>query len=313
MYIQCIALKTAGFPMAYPVFHIYLSSGDAARHPDSIVLALLSPGLMYLQEGLIYQVLPRSTRYYQFLVVTGIFLIILGMILASYSRVPWQIVCTQGFMFGMGGVLLNYVHVSVFPEWFDKKQGQAMGLIWLGYRVGALAFPVVCQWLLVKHGFEETLRVLIAPMLALLLPCIFLLRGRYTAATVTSAPVQSSVSKLTALRTPKVVFYLVTSIFFDFVMSIPRLFIMSFAADLKLKASDQALALVILVLSDMLPTYILSALSDSSSYVGLMVGCAISTSIVHFVMWGLAKNQLSLYAYAAAVGLTSGGRFSIFI
>lgn len=59
------------------------------------------------------------------------------MVMASCVSFAWQIVFSQGLMFGIRGIILNFVHVSVFSEWFGKKQGQAMGIIWLGYSVGA--------------------------------------------------------------------------------------------------------------------------------------------------------------------------------
>lgn len=63
-------------------------------------------------------------------------------VLASCATEAWQIFFTQGILYGVGGIFLNFVHVSIFPEWFDKRKGQAMGVIWLGYRAGGLAFPL---------------------------------------------------------------------------------------------------------------------------------------------------------------------------
>lgn len=186
-----------------------------------------------------------------------------------------------------------------------------MGIIWSGFRVGALAFPLACQWLLNQHGYEKTLRVLIAPMLALLIPSILLLRGRYTAATVVAPPAQPPVSKLTALRTPTVLYTLLASLLFDLVMNVPRMFIASYAAAIGLRTSDQALALSLLLLSDMFSTYLLGSLSDNASYEMLLSVCAISTSLAHFLLWGFAKTKLGVFVYAVGVGLTSGGKHEL--
>ncbi|KEF61393.1 uncharacterized protein A1O9_02959 [Exophiala aquamarina CBS 119918] len=67
---------------------------------------------------------------------------------------------------------MNSVHVSVFSEWFDKQKEKAMGIIWTGWRLGALTFPLIRQWLLEEHGFAKTLHVLIPPMLTLLTPAV---------------------------------------------------------------------------------------------------------------------------------------------
>ena len=303
-------LRILGFPQAFPIFQTYLSSGESATHRDSVVLPLLAPGLQDIEEGILFQIFPKSAKYRQMLVIAGIFTMTIAMILASYASRAWQIVLTQGILFGVGGIMLNFVHVSVFPEWFEKKQGQAMGVIWLGYRVGALVFPLICQWLLYQHGFKKTLHVLVAPMLALLLPSIVLLRGRYRAAAVVSKPVQPPVSKLAALRAPNVIFYLFVDILFALAINVPKMFIVAFGVDIGLAVSDQALALSLHTLGTMLGTYALGWLSDSLFYEGLMSASAISTSFVHFAIWGNVKSKIALFTYAIIVGLTSGGKMN---
>ena len=274
-----------------------------------MVLALLAPGLQDIEEGIIFQILPKAARYRQTLVLIGITTMMVSLILASLATEAWQIVLTQGILYGIGGIFLNFVHVSIFSEWFDKKKGQAMGMIWLGYRAGGLGFPLICQWLLDKHGFQQTLRVLIAPMLALLLPCVVLFRGRNQAASVVSKPTQPTISKIEAMRTPSVLFYLVISMLFGFVTNVPMMFITKFAADLGLDASDRALTLSLVFASNMLGTYILGRLSDKGFHQWLMGTSAISASLIHLLLWGFVKTKFGLLAYAVCIGVTSGGRY----
>lgn len=297
-----------GFPQAFPIFQTYLSTGKASKFPDSVAIRLLAPGLQDIEEGILFQFLPKASKYRQSLVIAGIFVITVSLILASFATADWQIVLFQGIFFGIGGILMNYVHVSIFPEWFDKKKGQAMGIIWTGWRVGALAFPLICQWLLDKHGFEKTLRVLIAPMLALLLPAVVLLRGRYHSTTIVSKPANPPISKLQALRAPNVLFYLFSASLFYLVVNIPKMFITTFAADVGLKGSDQAVTLSLLVLSDMLGTYFFGWLSDSVFHEGLTASIAMSTSLSHVFGLGFAKSKLGVFSYAIAVGIASGGK-----
>lgn len=298
----------SGFPQSFPIFQSYLSSQGTVQLSGSMILPLLAPGLQDIQEGLLFQFLPKSARYRRATVITGIITIILAMVLASFASTALQIVASQGILFGLGGILLNFVHVSVFPEWFDQKRGQAMGLIWLGFRSGGLAFPLVCQWLLDKHGYSKTLRVLIAPMLALLLPSIILLRGRYPASTVQSKPIEQPKSKLAALRTPTLPFYLLIAILFAAVTNVPMMFITRFAADLTLSSADRALALSLVFLGNMLGPYLLGRLSDNAFHPSLMGASAISTSLMHLLVWGFVKGRSGLFGYAICVGIMSGGK-----
>ena len=257
-----------------------------------------------------FQILPKAARYRQTLVLIGIGIMMVSLILASFATEAWQIVLTQGILYGIGGICLNFVHVSIFSEWFGRKKGQAMGLIWLGYRMGGLAFPLVCQWLLDKHGFQQTLRVLVAPMLALLLPCVVLFRGRYQAATVVSNPTQPRISKVDAIRAPSVLFYLVVSVLFSLVTNVPMMFITKFGADLGLDASSRALALSLVFASNMLGTYFLGRLSDRGFHQWLMGVSAISASTIHLALWGLVKSRSGVLAYAVCIGIMSGGQCS---
>ena len=241
------------------------------------------------------------------LVIGGIVTITLALFLASCATTAWQIVLSQGVMFGVGGIMLNFVHVSIFSEWFVRKKGKAMGIIWLGWRTGSLAFPLVCRWLLDTRGYEETLRFLIAPMLALVAPSILTFRGRYSGASVESAPAEPHLSKITALRSPNVFFYLLVALLFNSIANVPTMFIFRYGADLKLDSSQQALALTLRILSSMFGIYIFSLLSDSGYYQQLMIASAISSGLVFFLVWGLAKSSFGLFAYAISVGLTGGG------
>ena len=282
--------------------------GPDARYPGSVVIRLLAPGIQDIEEGILFQILPKANKHRRILVILGIAIMITAIFLASCATSDWQIVLTQGVLFGIGGILLNFVHVSIFPEWFDKKQGQAMGIIWTGYRLGALGFPPVCQWLLDKHGYEDCLRVLIVPMLALLLPSIVLLRGRYHAATVVSQTPKPSVSKLRALSQPNVLFYLIACLLWDLVVNVPFMFIATFAADLQLSQADQALAFSLVQISDILATYGCGWLADQGFHEGLLGGIAISTGLIHFILWGFARSRISLFTYALATGFVGGGK-----
>ena len=232
---------------------------------------------------------------------------ILSLFLASCATTASQVVLTQGVLFGLGGIMLNFVHVSIFSEWFVKSQGKAMGIIWLGWRVGGLAFPPICQWLLEQHGYEQTLRVLIAPMLALLAPAVLAFRGRYPSANIKTTDAQPRVSGLAALRSPGVFFYLVLVLLFSFVVNVPVMFITQYGADLGFDMSVQGIAYFLRTISTMIGVYSFGLLSDKGHHQYLMVASGVSSSIVYFCIWPFAKTELGLYAYAVVVALTSGG------
>lgn len=293
-------------PEAWPIFQTYLSAGEHAQYPDSMVIPLLAPGMSDIVEGILFQILPRHAKYRHSLVVAGIVIITLSFFFASWAETPWQIVLTQGLMFSIGGIMLNFVHVSIFAEWFNAHRSTAMGYIWLGWRVGGLGFPLICQSLLKNQGFEQTMLVLIAPILALLSPCVFTFRGRYP---ISQAQVPESKpwgSNLKVLRSRHILFYLLVTVLFSSVANVPTIFMPRFATDLDISGYNQAVASCLRILSAMFVVYLFGSLSDAGHHQKLMAASAITTSLVHLA-WGFVKNSHHLYVYALAVGLASGG------
>lgn len=239
--------------------------------------------------------------------VTGISILVVAMLTASCATSAWQVVLTQGLLFGVGGIMLNFVHVSIFSEWFDKKRSTAMGVIWLGWRVGSLFFPLICRSLLDHHGYESTMQVLVTPMIALLVPAVVAFRGRYPAASVQSNPIQPTISKLQALRAPNVLIVLFVALLFSMVINAPTMFIMGYGADIGLDSYNQTVAYSLRIVGAMLGIYVCGKYSDAGLHPMLMIGSAVSSSLVYFLLWGFAKSRLGLFIYAFAIGFTSGG------
>ncbi|PVU84537.1 hypothetical protein BB560_007320, partial [Smittium megazygosporum] len=64
----------------------------------------------------------------------------LGLLLASFSNQVWQLILTQGVIFGFGsGILLN-ISLSVPPNWFIKHRPIALGIVASGGGLGSLVF-----------------------------------------------------------------------------------------------------------------------------------------------------------------------------
>ena len=86
------------------------------------------------------------------------------------------------------------------------------------------------------------------------------------------------------------------------------MFITTFAADLQLSKSDQALSFSVLQISNFIGTYVCGWLGDQGFNELLLSGIATSTSLTHFLLWGFCKTRLTLFIYAFVIGFVSGGR-----
>jgi MFS family permease len=91
----------------------------------------------------------------------------------------WQLY----LLFGVGrmiavGILSLVVTVSV-SNWFVRQRGRALGIAWIGDRVGSALLPVLIQFLILAHGWRTAWGVLGALVFLMSgIPALLLLRRR---------------------------------------------------------------------------------------------------------------------------------------
>ncbi|PVU91873.1 hypothetical protein BB561_004157 [Smittium simulii] len=85
----------------------------------------------------------------------------IGLLFASFSTKVWQLVLTQGVIFGFGSSILINISFSVPPQWFDTHKSFAMGLIASGGGFGALFLIPIITKMLEVSSFAWSIRVLL--------------------------------------------------------------------------------------------------------------------------------------------------------
>lgn len=92
----------------------------------------------------------------------------------------WQLILCQGFAIGGAAGFVFPPSLTVVPQWFDKRRGQAYGILAIGSAVGGTTLPIILRKLLDSVGFEWTVRILGFILLALLAVFNLLVRPRKT-------------------------------------------------------------------------------------------------------------------------------------
>jgi len=116
---------------------------------------------------------PRMVAFFGILVLSA------GLVSLSSLKKIWQLY----LFFGMGrmiamGLLGLVVSVSV-SNWFIRRRGRAMGIAWLGPRVGGASLPVFTQFMILSFGWRTAwiaLGVLVFCLSAI--PAVIFLRRR---------------------------------------------------------------------------------------------------------------------------------------
>lgn len=94
--------------------------------------------------------------------LTGTALMSLGLFLASLAKEGqiYQFILSQGLLFGIGSSLLYSPPVVCAPPYFTRHRGVALGILFSGTGIGALAIAPFSQMLITKLGWRWALRVL---------------------------------------------------------------------------------------------------------------------------------------------------------
>jgi MFS family permease len=150
--------NTWGMISAFSVFQTYYESGDLFRTSSSDISWIGSIQSFLLQlTGLVAG--PIYDRgYLRLLLVTGNFLVVLGLMMLSLCTEYWQALLAQAFCVGIGAGLLFIPTVSLMPTWFSTHVGLAIGIASSGSSLGGVVYPVVLSRLIPQVGFPWAVR-----------------------------------------------------------------------------------------------------------------------------------------------------------
>ncbi|KAI9474660.1 major facilitator superfamily domain-containing protein [Coemansia mojavensis] len=83
-----------------------------------------------------------------------------ALLLASFTHALWQLVVTQGVMFGLGAACIFSPSVSLPAQWHDKTRPLATGIAVAGSGAGGMIFSAITQKMMESLGHKWTLRAL---------------------------------------------------------------------------------------------------------------------------------------------------------
>ncbi len=116
---------------------------------------------------------PRMVAFWSILILSA------GLICTAFINSIWQFY----LFFGLGrmiavGILGLVLSVTV-SQWFVRKRGRALGIVWLGPRFGSILLPVLCQFVILNLGWRTAWGILgLIVFLISGIPALLFLRRR---------------------------------------------------------------------------------------------------------------------------------------
>ncbi|KAJ3079331.1 hypothetical protein HK102_003859 [Quaeritorhiza haematococci] len=252
----------------------------------------------------------RLAEMFGFKKVVGAGTLILagGLLLASFSGELWQILLTQGALFGIGSSLCYFPAVSVPSQWFSKKRALATGIAVAGSGVGGFTLNLATQAILSRYGHGWALRFQAGLVLVLNGIACILLRTRVP-------PARHSKLDTSVLRDARFLLLSLTGLAGTLGYLVPLYFAVSYTTTvLNLSSrSYAALALSLFNASSAVGRVVLGFGADV--FVGRtnsLLLCYVIASLSTLVMWPLVNDYGGFVAFMVINGFASGGVISLF-
>lgn len=88
----------------------------------------------------------------------GVFLSVVGLLAASFLSQVWELIASLGVLCAVGNGLLFTPTTLYLDEWFVRRKGLALGVMWAGKSIAGVVLPFVVDASLSRFGINNTLR-----------------------------------------------------------------------------------------------------------------------------------------------------------
>ncbi len=121
-----------GFAFSFGVLQQYYTThAPFSSHPNGIAtIGTVATGLMYLLMPLYFSVLQRWPRTKVYATWASLPIVAGSLIGASFAQSVGHLIAFQGVVFAVGGNLMFVPTVTYLDEWFVRRKGLAVGIMW---------------------------------------------------------------------------------------------------------------------------------------------------------------------------------------
>jgi hypothetical protein len=109
---------------------------------------------------------------------TGVFFQALSLVSSSFAKKAWQIVLSEGVVYGWGTGFLFVGSVAITSQWFEKKRSLANAIVSSGTGFGALIYSLATRSMIDTMGLRWAFRILAIVCFVVNSICAVLMRDR---------------------------------------------------------------------------------------------------------------------------------------
>lgn len=313
--LSCITgADSLGFSLQFGVFQSYYSThAPYAGRTDLSLIGTLETTPYFLGGPVATYLVHRYRRWQREVIWAGFVISIIGIGSASWAPDFGTLVATQGFVYGLGVLLIFYPIFSMMNEWFIERRGLAMGLFCGATGVTGMFLPFVLQILLDKYGPVITLRISTIGLIILIGPMLPMLKPRFPKDFHEEVPK----ADFSFLRMPLFYCFALAGLLQGMAYYFPGFFAASYAESLGMSSTIGALQLVVAALGQLTGQIAFGYFSDLR-LPGFWIDKRLPVEILVFIspfisgvavlaLWGTARSLGMLIAFDIIFGFFGGG------
>ncbi|KAI8143757.1 major facilitator superfamily domain-containing protein [Fennellomyces sp. T-0311] len=270
-------------------------------------------GLLVNLMGPLYQIL--SARYgVRPVLILGLLIMVLGLMLASFTTQIWHLYLTQGVLFGMGAAFLYMTALMVPAQWFNRRRGFAMGCVTCGSGIGGVVLPFLMTELNTRYGIAWTYRILGFAYLGLNAITFLLVKEKYPrhkkikavddgeAQPAVSPPTLREIFDFSILKDPTFLWWMIASIISTLGCFTPYFFLPSYATYNGLASADGTVFMAVLAGSNFVGRFGLGYIADHIGRLNTHIISTLLAAVSVFAIWTIAFDYNTIMAFAIVYG-----------
>lgn len=243
-------------------------------------------------------------------VAFGVFLMVFALEMASLSNQFWQLLLSQGILWGLGSSMCFVPAIGLPSQWFSKRRGIATGIASSGAPVGAMILSPVFQTVIEKLGVRWALRILGFILLGLGIITVLLVhpKRRKDGSILVS---KYKVFDMQIVLTRGYAIYMAFAFIQTFGYATPILTIPNYASTIGLTAKQGANVVVILNAGNFIGRVSAGQFGDRLGALNVLSVYSFFAGFVCVVGWYFTRTFAGLAAFAFFWGFGAGGYWAL--
>jgi MFS family permease len=234
-------------------------------------------------------------------ILMGVFFMTLALELASVATEYWQLLLSQGIMFGIGASLAYIPAIGLPSQWFVKRRSLVTGLASSGGGVGAVILSLIAQASINQLSIPWTLRILGVLALGFGIVAISLMKQRV----IPSAKVQYKLFDFSVLKVPGYPLYLVFAFIQIFGFITPLFFIPSYCTAIGISSTETSAVLAVTSGMGAIGRVLAGQIADMVGPINILISFNVMAGLMCVAIWLPARSLGVMMAFAIFWGFFS--------